>query len=84
MTAKLRERIQKLAEIRKRTAHALMLQAIESYIDREELREDFRQSGIEAHDEYMRTGLHLTNAETKAWLAELAEGNDVEPPACHI
>ena len=84
MSQALQKRLQCLAEIRKHTPHALMLQAIESFVDREERREAFRQAGIRAHEEYMRIGLHLTNAETKAWLAELAVGRDVEPPICHI
>ena len=79
----LRDRLQKLAAVRKHSVHALMLQAIESYIDREERREELRQAGIRAHDDYMRTGLHLTNEEVKAWLAELAQGNAAEPPKCH-
>jgi predicted transcriptional regulator len=79
----LRDRVQKLAAIRRHSAHALMLHAIESYVDREEQREELRQAGVRAHDEYMRTGLHLTNAEVKAWLAELARGNAMEPPECH-
>ena len=79
----LRDRVQKLAAVRKYSAHALVLQAIEFYLDREEQREELRQAGIRAHDEYMLTGLHLTNAEVKAWLAELAQGNAMEPPECH-
>lgn len=82
--SKLKERIQSLAEARHSTAHSLMLQALEAYVGREEKREALRMEAIQAHDEYMRTGLHLTNTEMKLWLAELAKGNDVEPPACHI
>jgi predicted transcriptional regulator len=52
-----------------------MLQAIESFVSREEKREAFRQIGLRAHEEYLQTGLHLNNEETKAWLAELAAGN---------
>jgi predicted transcriptional regulator len=80
----LRERLQTLAESRQRTPHALMLQAIENYVSREEKREAWRQEGIAAWEEYQRTGLHLTGDEADAWLAELANGNDVEPPKCHI
>lgn len=80
----LKERINNLASARQRTPHALMIQALETYIEREEKREALRIEARAAHDEYMRTGLHLTNAEVKLWLTELAKGNDVEPPACHI
>ena len=83
MPQALKNRLQKLAVVRKYSAHALMLQAIESYVDREEQREELRQAGIRAHDEYMQTGLHLTNEEVKKWLAELAQGNAASPPECH-
>lgn len=84
MPGDLRDRIQHLAQARNRTPHSIMLQALEAYVTREEKREAFRQEGIAAWEEYQSTGLHLTNSEVKAWLAKLAEGNDVEPPKCHI
>lgn len=80
----LHARVVNLAEIRQRSTHAVMLQAIETYVEREEKREAWRQEGIAAWEEYQRTGLHLTNAEVKKWLSELAEGNNVEPPKCHL
>jgi predicted transcriptional regulator len=61
-----------------------MLRAIETYVEREEKREAWRQEGVAAWEEYRRTGLHLTNAEVTAWLSQLAAGNNVEPPECHI
>jgi predicted transcriptional regulator len=60
-----------------------MLQAIESYVTREEKREAWRREGMAAWEEYQRTGLHLTNAEVKEWLSQLAAGNRVDPPRCH-
>jgi len=80
----LHARVMNLAEIRQRSTHAVMLQAIETYVEREEKREAWRQEGIAAWEEYQQTGLHLTNAEVKEWLSELAEGNNVEPPKCHL
>ena len=80
----LRERIKNLANARNQSAHAIMLRAIECYVDREEQREALRQEAVAAHEEYLRTGLHVTAAEADAWLAELEAGNDVEPPECHI
>jgi predicted transcriptional regulator len=80
----LKERIQSLAEARQRTPHALMLQALETFVTREEQRESLRLEARAAHEEYMRTGLHVTAEEADAWLAELEAGNDVEPPKCHV
>ena len=84
MPPALHARVVSLAETRQRTPHALMLQAIESYINREEKREALRQDARAAHDEYMQTGLHLTNDEVRAWIDQLRQGNKVPMPKCHI
>jgi len=80
----LRARLQGLAESRQRTPHALMLQAIESFVSREEQREALRQEGIAAWEEYQRTGLHLTNAEVVEWMDKVIQGKKVPMPKCHI
>ncbi len=84
LPAQLRERLQHLAQVRQRTPHALMIQALETYVAREEQRESLRQEALAAHDEFLLTGLHVTAQEADAWLAELEAGNDVEPPKCHV
>lgn len=84
LPAQLRERLQHLAQVRQRTPHALMIQALETYVAREEQRESLRQEALAAHDEFLLTGLHVTAEEADAWLAELEAGNDVEPPKCHV
>jgi predicted transcriptional regulator len=84
MSPALRERVAKLAQARQRTFHATVLQAIETWVNREEKREALRQAGIDAHETFMRTGLHLTNEEFKSWVSQLANGNDVDLPRCHI
>ncbi len=78
-----RDRLQKLAVNRQRKPHWLMKEAIEQYIDREEKRQSFLEDARKAWEEYQATGLHVTLEEADAWLAELEDGNDVEPPACH-
>ena len=84
LPGELRDRLQHLAKVRQRTPHALMIQALETYVAREEQRESLRQEARAAHDEYLLTGLHVTAQEADAWLAELEAGNDVEPPKCHV
>jgi len=61
-----------------------MREAITQYVDREERRETFRQDTIKAWEAYRSTGLHVTADEADGWLAELEQGNDIEPPECHI
>ncbi len=84
MNPALHARVVSLAEIRKRTAHAVMIQAIESYVDREEKREAWRQEGIAAWEHYQRTGLHLTQEELETWAAKISQGERVPMPKCHI
>jgi predicted transcriptional regulator len=80
----IKERVKRLADARHRTPHRVMLDAIREYVEREEKREAFRQDGIRAWEEYQSTGMHVTFEEADTWLAQLEEGQDVEPPACHV
>jgi len=84
MPPNLRDRIQALAQARRRTPHSLMLQAIESYLDREEKREALRQEARLAHEHYVQTGLHLTNAEVVEWMDKIIQGGKPPLPKCHI
>lgn len=80
----LKGRVQHLAEIRRRTPHWIMREAIAQYVEREEKREAFRQDTLRAWEEYRRTGLHLTGEEVDAWLAKLETGEDADLPACPL
>lgn len=80
----LRERLQNLAEARQRTPHALMIQAIESFVSREEQREALRQEGMAAWEEFQRTGLHLNGDEVRAWIDQIRRGEKAPLPKCHV
>ncbi len=80
----IKARVKRLADARHRTAHWLMREAITQYVEREEKREAFRQHTLKAWEEYRSTGLHVTADEADTWLAELEQGNDIEPPECHV
>lgn len=77
-------RVKRLADACHRTPHWLMREAITQYVDREEKREAFRQDTLKAWEAYRTTGLHVTAEEADAWLAQLEQGKDVEPPECHV
>ena len=83
LSADVRERVNRLAKARNRTAHWVMREAIQDYIEREEKREALRQTCIQAWENYQATGQHLTFEEADAWLARLESGQDVDPPECH-
>ena len=79
----MKDRVQRLAVVRRRSAHWIMREAIEQYMEREEKREQFRLSALAAWNDYQATGLHMTAGEADAWLAKLEDGEDVDPPECH-
>ncbi len=54
------ERVQRLAAARQRSAHWLMREAIQQYVDREEKREALRQAALDAWASYQASGLHVT------------------------
>ncbi len=80
----LRQRVKILADARNLSAHAVMVQAIESYVEREEKRETLRQEARAAHEHFMLTGLHLTGAEVRGWMEKIMQGEKVPMPKCHI
>lgn len=82
MTA-LKSRVRHLASLRHRSAHAIMREAIEQYVEREERREALRQDAINAWNEYRASGRHATQEEADAWLTKLAAGEGAKPPECH-
>jgi len=79
----LKSRIQNLADLRNRSAHWIMREAIRDYVDREEKRESLKQDALRAWEDYQKNGLHLTLEEADVWLAKLEEGEDAELPECH-
>jgi predicted transcriptional regulator len=83
LDASIKDRLQRLADARQRSAHWLMREAIEQYVDREEKRERLRKDAFEAWAEFQATGRHVTADEADAWLARLEAGEDVEPPPVH-
>lgn len=82
--ADLKNRIQSLAATQQRSTNALVIQAVEAFVDRAEKREALRQECIAAHEHYVQTGLHLTNAEVVAWMDKIIRGEKAPMPKCHI
>lgn len=80
----LHARIKSLANLRNQSVHAVMRQALENYVTREEKREAWRMEGIEAWEEYQKTGLHLTNREVVEWMDKIIAGEKEQMPKCHI
>jgi predicted transcriptional regulator len=80
----LKDRVQRLAATRRRSAHWIMCEAVEQYVSREEQREQLLRDAQAAWEHYSATGLHATAEEADAWLARLEAGEDAEAPGCHV
>jgi predicted transcriptional regulator len=76
-------RLQRLATSRRRSAHWLMREAIEQYVEHEEARERLRADALAAWSDYQATGQHVTASEADAWLARLEAGEDASAPLPH-
>jgi predicted transcriptional regulator len=79
----LKNRIQHLAEVRHRSTHWIMREAIREYVDREEAREKFKQEALLSWKNFQETGLHLTHEQVSDWLATWGTDKEKEIPKCH-
>ena len=79
----LKRRIQQLADIRHRSPHWIMCDAIRDYVEREEVRERFKQEALASWRVYQETGQHLTGEEVREWLNTWGTDKEREIPRCH-
>ena len=79
----LKKRIQQLADVRRRSAHWIMREAIRDYVEREEVRESFKQEALSSWKVYQETGRHLTASEARDWLKTWGTDKETEIPECH-
>ena len=79
----LKSRIQHLADLRQRSAHWIMCEAIRDYVDREEAMESFKQEALASWIAYQETGRHLTGQEVRDWLNSWGTEKETKIPKCH-
>ena len=79
----LKKRIQHLADVRHRSAHWIMREAIRDYVEREEARESFKQESLASWTAHQETGQHLTGQEARDWLNTWGTDKETEVPECH-
>ena len=83
MGEELKNRIDELAARRKRSAHWIMREALQQYLEREESRESFHREALASWTAYQETGEHLTGPEVRAWLQKWGTDDDKPVPECH-
>lgn len=79
----LKNRIQNLANLRSRSPHWIMREAIIDYVNREEAKENFKQEALNSWKAYQETGQHLTGQEVRDWLTTWGTDQEVDIPKCH-
>lgn len=79
----LKSRVQQLAASRRRSAHWIMREAIQQYVEREEARASFQAEALESWKVFRETGLHLKGDEVRNWLSTWGSGDETEVPDCH-
>ena len=84
LDSEMKERVQRLAAVNRRTSHWIMREAIDEYVSREEKRLAFHTDAMAAWEQYQTTGLHLSAEEVDTWLEKLEAGEDAQLPECHV
>jgi predicted transcriptional regulator len=79
----LKSRIQHLADLRHRSAHWIMCEAIRDYVEREEAMENFKQEALASWTAYQETGRYLTGQEVRDWLNSWGTDKETTIPECH-
>ena len=75
-----RKRLAALGELRDRTPHWLMREAIHSYLEREERYEHEKREDMAEWEDFMLTGAGIDGDRMEAWLEQLAQGKDAPCP----
>jgi predicted transcriptional regulator len=79
----LKNRVNQLANVRNRSAHWIMCEAIQDYVEREEAKENFKQEALASWSSYKKTGLHLDSQEVRDWLKTWGSDKETEIPRRH-
>ena len=79
----LKDRLNKIAHLQKRSAHSLASQAVEKLVEEHEKLQAWNQSCVDSFNEYKETGLHVTQDEVEKWMDSWGSENELPPPKCH-
>jgi predicted transcriptional regulator len=78
----MKERLMRLAALKKRSPHWLMREALREYTEKEELAEKLRQETLERWEAYKVGAEGFDNESIVAWLDSWGTGNETEHPTC--
>lgn len=75
-------RVQELAELRQRSPHWIMREAIGQYVAREEQREQLKRDTEKAWEEFQATGQQVTAESVEEWLNSWGNEDERTAPKC--
>ncbi|MEE9102426.1 MULTISPECIES: CopG family ribbon-helix-helix protein [Pseudomonas] len=75
-------RVRELAELRQRSPHWIMREAIGQYVVREEQREKLKRDTEQAWEEFQATGQHVTAEAVENWLNSWGDEDEQAAPKC--
>lgn len=75
-------RVQELAELRQRSPHWIMREAIGQYVAREEQREQLKRDTERAWEEFQATGQQVTAESVEDWLNSWGNEDERTAPKC--
>lgn len=75
-----RERLKRLGQAKKRTAHWLAKEAISQYLEREEAAELFKQETFGRWEEFSQTGRSISDKTVKEWLDSWGTDKELKAP----
>lgn len=75
-----RERLKRLGELKRRTPHWIMREAILTYLDREEQKELEKKEDLERWQRYETSGRHISHEAVEAWLQTWGTEKESECP----
>jgi predicted transcriptional regulator len=79
-----RERLNALASIKQRPAHALAREAVEAYIEAQEQQDRQNRESMAAWNHYQETGLHAAGEDVTTWIESWGTSNELPAPKCNV
>ena len=73
-----------LAAAKQRKPQWIMKEALRQYLEREAAAEKLRKETLASWDEYVQTGMHVSEEEMNSWLDTWGDDDEAEPPKCHV
>lgn len=79
----LRDRLDRIATLKKRSAHSLARDAVSQFVAQEEKQAQWNASCVASLEDYRQTGLQMSHVEMDSWLDSWGTPSSKPAPECH-